>query len=117
MILIQHTSERKMWQHDTSLSLQAKGLMLVLTTNYKNNSEINEQELLSLFTNSRDAMHAAREMLRWHDYFRISKVKTKDGRFLTTVWEVFDEPSGERLNLEASIQFNGSTQPLQLCTT
>lgn len=117
MLLVIHTSERKMWQHDTSLSLQAKGLMLVLTTNYKNNSEIDEQELLLLFTNSRDAMHTAREMLRLHDYFRITRVKTKEGRHLTSVWEVFDEPSGERLNLEASIQLNGSTQSLQLCTT
>lgn len=111
MILVIHTSEKKLWQHDTSLSLQAKGLMLVLTTCFENNSEINEENLLSHFTNSRDAMHTAREMLRLHDYFRYTRVRVK-GRVITTIWEVFDEPSSERLEVQPAIIIGQSTLKL-----
>lgn len=116
MILIQHTSERKMWQHDTSLSLQAKGLMLVLTTCIENNSKFDVNELLGHFTNSHDAMRSAAFALRYHDYLRISRIRAEGSRFVCTVWEVFDEPSAERLNAEAQLILNGQSLQVQLNT-
>lgn len=114
MLLIQHTSQKKMWQHDTSLSLQAKGLMLVLTTQFNNGSTIDRRELLSYFTNSDSSFRSAQEQLRLHDYFRLSKVCSDDGRVSTWVWEVFDEPTGERLNIEAVLNLDGKQCPIKM---
>ena len=66
MILIIHSSEKKMWMQDTSLSLQAKGLMLVLTTQCTN-GQTDREEILTHFTNGDTSFRTALEQLRMQD--------------------------------------------------
>ncbi|MBR1525051.1 MAG: hypothetical protein IJ640_00125 [Prevotella sp.] len=112
MILIQHTSENKLWQHDTSLSLQAKGLMLVLTTAFHNCDRIARDYILEQCTNGDTSLRTALEELRLHNYFRLTAIKSDIGRITSWVWEVFDEPSSERLTIEPLVNINGQSIPL-----
>lgn len=57
MILIIHSSEKKMWMQDASLSLQAKGLMLVLTTQCTSGTS-DRETIMSHFTNGDSSFRA-----------------------------------------------------------
>lgn len=106
MILIIHSSEKKMWMQDTSLSLQAKGLMLVLTTQCT--SGISDREtIMSHFTNGDSSFRATLEQLRIRDYVRLNTVRSDAGRYTTVIWEVFDEPTSERTKVDMTISING----------
>jgi hypothetical protein len=106
MILIIHSSEKKMWMQDTSLSLQAKGLMLVLTTQCTSGTS-DRETIMSHFTNGDSSFRATLEQLRIRDYVRLNTVRSDAGRYTTVVWEVFDEPTSERTKFDMTISING----------
>ena len=113
MILIIHTSNNKMWQRDTSLSLQAKGLMTVLTTAFESNSTITTDKILSQFSDGSTSMRTALEQLRSRKYYRLNKVRSESGSFLTTVWEIFDEPSDLPLDVSMVLSIDGFQHELK----
>lgn len=111
MILIIHSSEKKMWMQDTSLSLQAKGLMLVLTTQCTNGKS-DRETIMSHFTNGDSSFRATLEQLRMRDYVRLNTVRSDAGRITTVVWEVFDEPASKRTRVDMTISINGIDYPV-----
>lgn len=117
MILIIHTSNNKVWQRDTSLSLQAKGLMVVLTTAFENNCTTTADEVLSHFSDGLTSMRTALEQLRSRKYYRLNKVRSESGSFLTTVWEIFDEPSDLPLDISMNISVDGFQHNLKTNVT
>jgi hypothetical protein len=112
MILIIHSSEKKMWMQDTSLSLQAKGLMLVLTTQCTSGTS-DRETIMSHFTNGDSSFRATLEQLRIRDYVRLNTVRSDAGRYTTVVWEVFDEPTSERTKVDMTISINGMQYPVR----
>lgn len=112
MILIIHSSEKKMWMQDTSLSLQAKGLMLVLTTQCTSGTS-DRETIMSHFTNGDSSFRATLEQLRIRDYVRLNTVRSDAGRYTTVVWEVFDEPTSERTKFDMTISINGMQYPVR----
>lgn len=112
MILIIHSSEKKMWMQDTSLSLQAKGLMLVLTTQFTSGTS-DRETIMSHFTNGDSSFRATLEQLRIRDYVRLNTVRSDAGRYTTVVWEVFDEPTSERTKFDITISINGMQYPVR----
>lgn len=112
MILIIHSSEKKMWMQDTSLSLQAKGLMLVLTTQCTSGTS-DRETIMSYFTNGDSSFRATLEHLRIRDYVRLNPVRSDAGRYTTTIWEVFDEPTSERTKVDTIISINGIQFPVK----
>ena len=116
MILIIHSSEKKMWMQDTSLSLQAKGLMLVLTTQCTSGTT-DREEIMSHFTNGDSSFRATLEQLRIRDYVRLNPVRSDVGRYTTVVWEVFDEPTSERTKVDMTISINGMLFPVKASVT
>lgn len=112
MILIIHSSEKKMWMQDTSLSLQAKGLMLVLTTQCASGTTDREQ-ILTHFTNGDTSFRTALEQLRMQDYVRVNRVHTDEGFFATSLWEVFDEPTSKRAHVDMEVSINGIQFPVK----
>lgn len=116
MILIIHSSEKKMWMQDTSLSLQAKGLMLVLTTQCTN-GQTDREEILTHFTNGDKSFRTALEQLRMQDYVRVNRVHTDEGFFATSLWEVFDEPSSTRTKVDMEVSINGTQFPVKASVT
>jgi hypothetical protein len=112
MILIIHSSEKKMWMQDTSLSLQAKGLMLVLTTQCTIGTS-DRETIMSHFTNGDSSFRATLEQLRIRDYVRLNTVRSDAGRYTTVVWEVFDEPTSERTKFDMTISINGMQFPVR----
>ena len=117
MILIIHNSNNKMWQTDTSLSLQAKGLMTVLTTTFKSNSNITREEILEQFTDGDKSMRTSLEQLRASKYYRLNKVRSESGSFITTIWEIFDEPHDTQLNVDMAISIDGHQHPVKTIVT
>jgi hypothetical protein len=112
MILIIHSSEKKMWMQDTSLSLQAKGLMLVLTTQCTSGTS-DRETIMSHFTNGDSSFRATLEQLRIRDYVRLNTVRSDAGRYTTVIWEVFDEPTSERTRVDMTISINGMQYPVR----
>jgi hypothetical protein len=112
MILIIHSSEKKMWMQDTSLSLQAKGLMLVLTTQCTSGTS-DRETIMSHFTNGDSSFRATLEQLRIRDYVRLNTVRSDAGRYTTVIWEVFDEPTSERTKVDMTISINGMQYPVR----
>lgn len=112
MILIIHSSEKKMWMQDTSLSLQAKGLMLVLTTQCTSGTS-DRETIMSHFTNGDSSFRATLEQLRMRDYVRLNTVRSDAGRITTVIWEVFDEPTSERTKVDMTISINGMQYPVR----
>ena len=112
MILIIHSSENKMWMQDTSLSLQAKGLMLVLTTQCTSGKS-DRETIMSHFTNGDSSFRATLEQLRIRDYVRLNTVRSDAGRITTVIWEVFDEPTSERTKVDMTISINGMQYPVR----
>ena len=117
MILITHNSTNKMWQTDTSLSLQAKGLMIVLTTAFKSNSTITREDIISQFADGHTSMRTALEQLRARKYYRLNKVRSDSGSFITTIWEIFDEPHDTQLNVDMAISIDGHQHPVKTILT
>jgi hypothetical protein len=112
MILIIHSSEKKMWMQDTFLSLQAKGLMLVLTTQCTSGTS-DRETIMSHFTNGDSSFRATLEQLRIRDYVRLNTVRSDAGRYTTVIWEVFDEPTSERTKVDMTISINGIQYPVR----
>lgn len=112
MLLIIHSSEKKMWMQDTSLSLQAKGLMLVLTTQCTSGTS-DRETIMSHFTNGDSSFRATLEQLRIRDYVRLNTVRSDAGRYTTVIWEVFDEPTSERTKVDMTISINGMQYPVR----
>lgn len=112
MILIIHSSEKKMWMQDTSLSLQAKGLMLVLTTQCTSGTS-DRETIMSHFTNGDSSFRATLEQLRIRDYVRLNTARSDAGRYITVIWEVFDEPTSERTKVDMTISINGMQYPVR----
>ena len=115
MLLIIHSSEKKMWMQDTSLSLQAKGLMLVLTTQCTSGTT-DRETIMSPFTNGASSFRATLEHLRIRDYIRTYPVRSDAGRYTTVIWEVFDEPTSERTKVDMTISINGIQFPVKTNT-
>lgn len=97
---------------DTSLSLQAKGLMLVLTTQCTSGT-IDREQILTHFTNGHDSFRTTLEQLRLQDYVRLNRVRTDEGHFATCVWEVFDEPTSKRAHVDMEVSINGIQFPVK----
>jgi len=86
---IQCVLNGKHYSFDSSLSLQAQGLLIHFIC-HPDNLAASENEILKYFTNQRDSFRRARKELIEGGYVRVSQNRSESGKFNSIQYTICD---------------------------